>query len=430
MKRLLRLALALLLLLLIAGDLFYWYWPRERAGAPEPGSLPARLLASGEYGACLWVPFPHQNLGALAGSIEDGPAYLAAAARVAELPPPVMPSFGPFAVPPSREIVACSDLDGERFFLVARVYPVLGAVARLAGRMADNPWLKGGEVRETRGRRAEVQERVLHIAWSDGLWTVRSGAVPNLQGTAAASFPPSLGIFHLKQDVSDFPVGDYLLQRREGNLEVTLAGAGPVPEPPIAAGADAPVLLAAAGPAWPAAAPRPLPPAAMALFDHEGGLELGPIGKLPGVAVFNPPQSRRWALPARGLAGILAKNLPRGQAAGWNIVALDAASLERAKALAPEISALVPPAGDGAGGADGADSHLVLGLWLRPRPALDLVIRLRRGFEKVPLVDRQQVQAWRDWETLLGPLRRCERASVVATRSPASFLLRLQGCGG
>ncbi|HEX9940925.1 MAG TPA: hypothetical protein VGG03_02815 [Thermoanaerobaculia bacterium] len=422
MKRLLRIALVLLVLLLAAGYVFYSYWPRERPGAPEPDGLPARLLALGAYGACLWVPFPHQNLGALAGSIEDGPAYLAAAARVAELPPPALPAFGPFAVPPSREIVACSDMDGERFFLVARVYPGLAAVAKLSGRLADNPWLAGGEVRETRGRRDEVQERVLRVAWQDGFWTVRSGPEPALgQGAegSTAPFPPSLGIFHLEQDVSDFPAGDYVLERKGSDLEVRLAGGGPAPEPPVAAGEDAPVLLAAAGPAWPAESPRPLPPAAMALFDVKGGLDLGPLGELPGAAVFNPPGSKRWGLPTRGLAGLLARNLPRGNSAGWNIVALDAASLARAEALAPEISALVPPAGDG---------NLVLGLWMRPRPALRVVTRFRKGFERVPLVDRRQVQAWRDWETLLGPLAACDRASLAATRSPAAFLLRLRGC--
>jgi hypothetical protein len=425
MKRLLRIALVLLVLLLIAGHILYWYWPRERTGAPEPGGLPARLLASGAYGACLWVPFPHQNLGALAGSIEDGPEYVAAAARVAELPPPALPAFGPFAVPPSREIVACSDLDGRRFFLVARVYPGLAAVARLSGRLADNPWLAGGEIRETRGRRDEVREQILRVAWRDGLWTVRSGPEPDLgrQGEGSPpAFPPNLGIFHLEEDVSDFPAGDYVLERRGTGLEVRLAGGAPAPEPPAAAGEDAPVLLAAAGPAWPADSPRPVPAAAMALFDVKGGLDLGPLGELPGAAVFNPPGGRRWALPARGIAGLLAKNLPRGNSAGWSIVALDAASLARAEALAPEISALVPPAGDGAGG------NLVLGLWMRPRPALRLVTRLRKGLEKVPLVDRGQVQTWRDWETLLRPLAPCDRASLVATRSPSAFLLRLQGC--
>ena len=78
MKRVLKMALVFLLLLVAGGYLLVSYWPRERAGAPQPGSLPARLLASGEYGACLWIPYPHQNLGSLAGSIGDGPEYLAA----------------------------------------------------------------------------------------------------------------------------------------------------------------------------------------------------------------------------------------------------------------------------------------------------------------------------------------------------------------
>src|SRR5215470_2934362 len=136
MRRFLRLAIPLIFLPLIVGYFLYAYWPRERAAVPS--GLPARLLASGEYGACLWIPYPHQNLGKLEGSIGDPSSYLAAAARVADLPAPVLRSFGPFAVPPSSEIVACSDLDGERFLLVARVYSGLAAVARLSGRVADN----------------------------------------------------------------------------------------------------------------------------------------------------------------------------------------------------------------------------------------------------------------------------------------------------
>lgn len=423
MKRLLRIGVFLVALTLLAGYVLVSYWPRERMGMPEPGGLPARLLASGQYGACLWIPFPHQNLGALAGSIENGPEYLAAAARVAELPPPTLPSFGPFSVPPSREIVACSDLDGRRFFLAARVYPGLAATARLAGELADNPWLKGGEVKQTQSRRAEVEERLVRVAWREGVWTVWSGAQPDLarepQDSTAATSSPSLGIFHLERDVSELPAGDYVLRRKGGDLEVTLAGGGPVPEPPIAAAEDAPVLLAVAGPAWPAESPRPLPPAALALFEVDDGLSLGPIGALPGLAVFNPPGGRRWSLPTRGLAGLLVKNLPRGNSAGWDLVALDADSLRRAESLVPEVSALVPPAGGG---------NVVWGLWLRPRPALRLVTQLRKGFEKIPLVDRRQMQAWQDWETLLGPLAACGRVSLVATRSPAAFLLRLRDC--
>jgi hypothetical protein len=427
MRRLLRLAIPLLLVAVIAGHFFYWYWPRERASAPA--GLPARLLAAGEYGACLWVPYPHQNLGKLEGAIADGPAYLAAAARVADLPAPVMRSFGPFAVPPSSEIVACSDLDGDRFLLVARVYPALATVAKLAGRLADNPWLKGGTIREERGKRDEVQERALYVAWRDGYWTVRSGAEPALPAAGAAeapSYPSSLGIFHLGEEVSDFPAGDYIFQRQGRDLDVTLAGGAPVPPPPaFVESAGAPALLAVAGPAWPADAERPLPPAAMVLFDVKGGgLHLGPLGDVPGIAVLNPPGEKRWAVPARGLAGLLAQNMPRGNASGWSVVAVDDTSLASAKALAPQISTLVPPAG----AAGQAAGQLILGLWVKPRPALRLVSQFRKGLEKFPLADRRQVERWRNWETLLSPLAACERASVTATRSPSAFLLRLQEC--
>lgn len=422
-KRLLRILILLLVVGAIAGHILYWYAPRERAAAPEPGGLPARLLASGEYGACLWVPYPHQNLGKLSGSISDGSEWIAAAARVAELPAPVLPSFGPFAVPPSSEVAACSDLDGRRFLLVARVYPGLAAVARLAGRVAGNPWLSGGDVRETRGRRSEVEERVLNVSWRHGFWVVRGGAEPRLEEEGQPiAYPESLGVFHLERDVSDFPAGDYFLRRQGGDLEMTLEGGAEPPAPPVAEGEGAPVLLAAAGPAWPADSPRPLPPTAMVLFDTRGGLSLGPLGDLPGGAIYNVPDSRRWGFPARGLAAMLAEKLPRGNADGWDIVALDDASLERAEALAPQITTLVPPAGDGPGGG------LILGLWVRPRPALRLVSQLRKGFEKVPLVERRQIQRWQDWETLLQPLAPCDRVSLAAARSPSALRLRLHGC--
>ncbi|MBW8878805.1 MAG: hypothetical protein JF614_27935 [Acidobacteria bacterium] len=428
LRRLVKLGIVLVLLLGAAGHVLYWYWPRERAAAPEAGSYASRLLASGAYGVCLWVPYPHQNLGALSASVGDGSAYLAAIGREAGTTAPALPAFGPFAVPPSREIVACSDLDGGRFLLVARVYPGLAAVARLAGMLAANTWLKGGDVRQARGRGDEVEEKVLHVSWQDGLWMVRSGPEPKLPEPGGAALPgteaASLGILHLAKEVSELSAGEYRLARQGGDLEMTLVDGGDAPESEVAAGAaaaDAPVLLAVAGPAWPAEEPKPLPPAALALFDVQGGLKLGPI-ELPGAAVFNPPGGTRWALPARGLAGLLTDSLPRGNSAGWEVVALDTTSLARAAALAPEISALVPP------DASGSDGRLVLGAWLRPRPALRLVTQMRRGLEKVPLIDPQQVQRWRDGETLLAPVASCDRLSLVATRSPSSFRLRLHGC--
>jgi len=307
---------------------------------------------------------------------------------------------------------------------VARVYPELAAVARLAGRLADNRWLRGGDVKETQGGSDGPRERVLHVAWRDGYWTVRLGEEPTLPATRSdPGFSASLAIFHLGEDVSDLPAGDYVLQRHEEDLDATLAGGSePPPAPAFTQGADAPALLAVAGADWPADSEKPLPPAAMMLFDTDGGLSLGPLGKVPGLAILNPEGEKRWGLPAKGLGGLLAQNLPNGNVAGWSVVALDDASLARAEALAPQISTLVPPAGDGSDG-------MILGLWLRPGPALRRVSQFRKGLEKFPLAERRQIERWRDWETLLSPLGACERASAVATRSPSTFLLRLHACG-
>ena len=438
MKRLYLIALLAAAVVLIAAHVVYWYAPRARAAAPEPGSLPARLLAAGAYDACFWVPYPHQNVGVLRRRLEDGAAWLAAVARVADLPPPVLPGFGPFAVPPASEIVACSDLSGDRFFLVARIYPTVAGVARLAGRLADNPWLAGGELREPGGDGANSpEERQVRVAWRERMWTVSSGAAPDLSPVRPAErFPPSLGIFRLAKEVAELPTGDYLLRRHGDDLEVALnhAAAVPAPElPPASAAEPAPVLLAVAGPSWPPAETRPLPAAAFALFDIG---EEGPIGTLPGCAVFHPPGGARWQLPTQGLAGLLTGGLPKGNAAGWQIVALDAASLARAEALAPRLSALMSPesgivAGDPAGSPAGRPAQggrLVFGLWVQPAPAVQLVARVRRFFVKIPLADPRQVQRWTDWETLLKPLAPCARIALAATRSPASFRLRLEGC--
>jgi hypothetical protein len=438
MKRFRGLLILLLLASLAAGHLVYWYAPRERAAAPEPGGLPARLLDSGAYDACFWIPYPHQNLGKLRGAIGDGAAWVGAVARIADLPPPVLPAFGPFTVPPSEEIAGCSDLSGKRFLIVAKVYPTLAAVSRLSGKVADNPWLSGGEVREVSGPEpgedAEPSEKVLTVAWREGYWTVRTGEAPDLAPSdrTAAARPESLGLFRLLRDVSQFPVGDYRLRREGEDLVLALDGDHPPPprEPDLPRKA-APVLLAVAGPAWPASEARPLPPAAFALFELDEasrGARISSLGSLPGAAVFNAPDGEpRWGLPAQGIAGLVSKSLPRGNAAGWKINAVDAESLHRAKLLAPRLARLTSPHLDGGSGDGG---RLVLGLWAQPRPALQVVADVRTILQGLPLVSRNQIRRWKDWETLLRPLAHCDGLELTATQEPASFRLELQGCGG
>jgi hypothetical protein len=341
-----RIAIGVLLVVaLLTAHVFYWYVPRERAAAPRlpvqsehaarraagggagrpAGGEPLQVLAAGDYDVCLWVPYPHQNLGALAAAIGDLGDVVGAAARLtsggggeaAPRPqePEEAPTFGPFEVPPANEMVACSDLAGgrpRRLRVVARIYPVLAVVAKLAGRLAGNPWLAGGTAGPMR------------IAWEGRLWSVTSGpevapataAAPGMQtdqaspasradrtdppsgaaadggtrmrastvpagsgaanpagaGPAAAGggggwpdLPASLAVVHWTGARQEIPAGYYALTRSGSDLTVSLmragGGAGGAESAVgasaalAAGGGSAPSLLVAVGPEWRGAGP-------------------------------------------------------------------------------------------------------------------------------------------------------------------------------
>lgn len=407
-----RLAVLLVLLLLAGGHVWYWYVPRERAAAPDGDDLPARLLMSGDFDTCLWIPYPHQNLGALASQIEDFPAFVMAAARLAGSEvvseERLVPGFGPFAVPPAREVAACADRAGGRFQVAARIYPAMSLVARAAGTVAGNPWLAGGTVPGRGGRNVTVR-------WEGRLWTVTSGRPAADLPAPRGRSTPLLAVVRLARPQQQVPAGTYLLRRSGAGFALTLAGAPPPPGLELAAGlpAPGPVLVAAAG------REGGEPPAALVLFPHEAGGHL----RLPGAAVLNLPGADRWGLPGGGLADMITGNLPRGNAAGWEIVAVDGASLRQAERLAVPLARLLSTS-------EFQRGTLRLGLWLEPAPAHALARRITAFLEKVPLVERREVRQWRDVETLLAALAACERATAAAGASPPSFALELRGCRG
>ena len=209
-------------MLALAAHAGWWYLPRVREGRPDPDDVPGRLLAAGKLPVAVWVAYPHQNLGALEegfGSGEERVRFLAAVARLAELPAPALPRFGPFAAPPARELVALSDAAGERVLVAARVYPALAAVARLAGSLAGNPWLAGGEV-EAFGGRATV-------TWDGTLWTVGNVALEDLLPEAAAPIAETsfggggaIATLRLERPVSFLPAGTMRLARRGDGFEL------------------------------------------------------------------------------------------------------------------------------------------------------------------------------------------------------------------
>jgi hypothetical protein len=203
-----------------AAHVLYWYAPRERPAAPAPGDLPARLLAAGPLPIRLWVPYPHQNLAVLDRAAADPRSTIAALVTVAGVRRARLPRFGPFRVPPSREICIASDTRGRRVVAVARVYPGLAALARLAGRMAGNPWLAGGEV--------ELDGRPARTGWAGrGLWWVSNepGFDPaRLAPAHGLPSQPALAIVRLDAAVSLLPSGWFRLERRDGELRVFMDG--------------------------------------------------------------------------------------------------------------------------------------------------------------------------------------------------------------
>ena len=119
--------------------------PRERAGVASP-ELAALLDADTSFEQALWLASPHQNLGALDERVGDLELYLAELSRLTGIARPRLPGFGPFALPPAREIAVAWNGSGESLLGVARLEPGVGWIARLAGWLAGNPWLAGGRV--------------------------------------------------------------------------------------------------------------------------------------------------------------------------------------------------------------------------------------------------------------------------------------------
>ena len=411
-----RWAIAVLIVVLVAGHILYWYSPRERAAVAEPGGLPGRMLAAPGFDACFWIPYPHQNLAALARGLGDWEGWVAAASRLAGLPPPTLPGFGPFAVPPASEVAVCSDGPGHRVLVGASIYPSIALIAKAAGRIAGNPWLAGGEVPD--------RERPTRVSWRGSEWLVSIGGA-DLPPAPPAPFlgAPALALLVLARPVAssllDLPAGAYRLARpaaAPADLELALPGTAPMLPDLALPPADRPVLLAAAGAGWRG------PAAGLALFPAAATSRL----ELPSAATFQPagvPGRGRWSLPGGGLMGLLTGALPRGTAAGWSIVALDGGSLSRALALASGLAAVAPPLGPPAG-----VPVLRLGLWVEPAPARDLVASIRKLLEKVPLVSRREVDRWRDGETLLAPLARCRQLTLASAGPPDAFAFRLTGC--
>jgi hypothetical protein len=408
-----------LLLLALAGHIHWWYWPRVHAAVPDPASpLGHWLLAGGDLAAsrpmAVWLPYPHQNLAVLHRRAGLEAKALAAAGRLAGLPEPRLPSFGSMALPPSSALAIVSDVEGDRFALAAEVYPLFALFSKIAGRVAGNTYLGGGEL--------VVDGRRLVVAWHGSLWTVSSPEpldpgwlTPPAEPPASLDdLGPSLLVLRVDRPLEVAPAGIYSLHFDPAARDFELRSREPLAPALAARNPDLhsqhAYLLAYAGAVKAAETGQGL-----AFFSHDD-----PGSKdFPRVAIFAEGGERRWELPAEGLLEFTGRKPLELDEEGWQIVTFEEESLRGGRTMLAEIHGMAKPSPAG---------HLVLGLWLDLAPAAAEVSRIGRMLDQAPWVPHRKAQRWRDIERVLGAFAgRFERLSLVVANQPDALVLRLEG---
>lgn len=399
--------------LLLAGHVWFWYLPRAHGGRPAAGGEPLTLLTAPGFDGAVWLPYPHQNLAAVPGG--DPWSYWDAAGILSRRERLSLLSFGPFVVPPSKEMTVAWSTGGERFAVAARVYPVFVVIARLAGWVAGNPWLAGGVV--------EGRDGAVTVSWSGTLWTA-SSRIPKAPKAATATQPTTarvpvlpegelLALLRLGDPPPRLPVGLYALQRTAAGLAVDLAGAdgslpaepSPVPDPDLLV---PPLVLLglAAGEGR---------EQALALFDDTG---------VPGFAVFErgSEDGSQLELPLAGMgvAALLGHDGYRGDVSGWALMATGTGTYARAEALVPALDAGFALPGDG-----GA-SRLRVAVLAEPAAAGRVLGQLGRALEGLPSGDGSEARRLSALRQLLAPLARFRRGSLLIHENPDRFALRLE----
>lgn len=359
--------------LAVAAHVVYWYAPRARTATPSDRA--AAALAAPGARLAVWIPFPHQNLGAVDDRLATLEARLAGLAGAGEERIAELPRFGPFAVPPARELVLSVAADGGRSAELA-VFPAVRWLARAAGALAGNPWLAGGELP---GRPGES------VAWRDGRWCWRRGG-PDGPAPAAASpgaVPESFALVRTGTALGPLPPGLYRLVSgtAPGTLEL-LAG-----RPPDRRSAAAPLEPVGW---WIERAPGVDALRGVVVWDALAGID-----GVPAMATLarGPSGAPEFDLPGEQLLELVGAEVPAQERGGVRVRALDRPTLDRGLALAVELAGRVGD-GNGLDVAASADVDRLTGL------LAELADHLRR----VPLVGASEARQVERAAALLAPL--------------------------
>jgi hypothetical protein len=364
----------------VVAHVAYWYAPRWHALEVERARL---LPASPEADEVLWVPFPHQNLGALDGAVEDADAVVAAAGRLLGTAEISIPRLRPFGVPAAHEVEIEWRGAAAPTVRVA-AYPSLRWVARAAGRLAGNPWLAGGEVR--------AGEEPRRVRWSEGVWELGSGndgSAPRPETPAPAGSAPVWLRFAEQRPGGALPQGVYDLTVVERALRLG----------PTARALDPPetssrVVLFVVD--------RREGGTRCLMLVAGGGVQAGAV-TLPGLAATAGTRDEAVeVLPAgRWLDGLF--DLPSAIEPGKGVsVATDASLLP----LTTEVLEAWGEWMDGEG--------LVGIAWLRPGPAAEMAGVVTDLLDDLPFVPQETRRRWRDATLVLDAATELESVLVAA----------------
>jgi hypothetical protein len=377
LKRLL--STVVLIGMLLVGHYFFWYHPRAHDGRPDARSLAARLVLADEgLPYRVWLPYPHQNLSALERYLGPVEALNRASLELAGMNLYEIPSFGPFRLPPSREILLATNEDRSHVLMVARMYPLIRWLLRAAGAVAGNAWLSGGEVR--------VGDRDLLVRWDGGNW-IASNAEVSLGGDPTSQFGRDIfAAFRVDRTFETVPAGLFSLEILKDKLLISS-----VRDRFRTRSSDARILEEGA--------------AALILADFSGSSEpekatamvlFPPLEersqKVPGAVVVHRGGNDRWLLPGEkvlSVVGIQPVTVRRGS---WTIWAYDDSSLGKGAEFVPRLEALEASARTDEASATGE---------IDLSQAREAVRVIDSVLSTVPLIGREEARRWAMLSSLL-----------------------------
>ncbi len=366
----------------------------------------ARLLADdAPFESVLWLASPHQNLGALDERVGDLELYLGELSRLTGVRLPRLPRFGPFALPPARELVLGWNGGGESFLGVARIEPGIGWIARLAGRVAGTPWLAGGRI--------DAAGRSFDVRWQGPLWIVTSGTpfafepstLAARERAPSAGEPLALAQLRLRHATGPVPAGRFVLARGSDGLEVR---SGELPQ----------VVQAASE--W------SFPGVALWASTTDRGPVGGPglvllweaaEGAIPRVAVLQRGGGRSFRLPGESILAMMGAAEPASRL-GWTVRATQKSARREALLMVPWFERQLPRPG-GRGPWLGRAGRLVPAASVR---TLDLLVG---SLEKLPLLPPGEMQRLVAASRLLAPFQSCGAVAFEVWHDPEGARLRL-----